>query len=122
MTSPEVIKSLQEERSKAEDPASKHASNDSSSPSSSMRSIPAVEPNDFAGRTFLFDKEGSQRLRFRIVKHLNDLEGDLGRDSSRLKIFYATSDDATEEIFAHNESLEQINNSQQDDLIECKFK
>ena len=31
-------------------------------------------------------------------------------------------DHAIEEIFAYNESLDHTNNSEDDDLIECKFK
>ena len=85
VTSPEVIKSLREDKLEAEDPASetssnnedpgsKTSTNDSSSPSSSVRPMPVFDPNDIMGRKLLLDKECGQRLRYRIVKALDDLK------------------------------------------------
>ena len=85
VTSPEVIKSLREHKFKTKDPYYKHASSCSSSPSSFMRSMPKIDPNDLVGRNLLLEKEGNHRLRNRIFKDLDDFEGYLARDSSRLK-------------------------------------
>ena len=98
MTYPGLIKSLQEDKLEAEeaapetspneeDPSSETSTKDSSSPSSSERSMPVVNANDLVGRTFFLDKEGSQCLRDRIFKALDDFEGDLARYSSHLKFF-----------------------------------
>ena len=84
--------------------------------------MPVVDPNDLVGRTFLPNKQGGQRLRARIFKALYDFEVSLDRDSSRLKFVYSMSDDTIEVMFTYNESLDQINNSEEDDLIEWKFK
>ena len=84
--------------------------------------MPVIDPDDLVGRTFLLNKEDGQRLRARIVKALDDFEGDLARDSSRLKFVCSMNDDTIEEIFTYNELLDHINNSEEDDLIEWKFK
>ena len=84
--------------------------------------MPVIDPDDLVGRTFLLNKEDGQRLRARIVKALDDFEGDLARDSSRLKFVCSMNDDTVEEIFTCNELLDYINNSEEDDLIEWKFK
>ena len=55
-------------------------------------------------------------------KPLTILKGDLARDSSRLKFVYAMNDYTIEEKFTHNKLLDPINNSQEDNHIECKFK
>ena len=81
-----------------------------------------VYPKDLVGRNLLLEKEGSQRLRSRIVKALDDFEGDLARYFSRLKLFCTMNDDAIEEIFPCKELLDHVNNSQEDDLIEWKHK
>ena len=82
--------------------------------------MPLIHPKDLVGRTFLPDKEGSQRLRNRIVKALDIFEGDLVRGSYRLKFLH--HERTIEEIFTYNELLNHVNNSQEDYLIECKFK
>ena len=75
---PKVIKSHRKDKFEAEDPVSKSSSshedpgsktstNDTSSPFSYVMPMPAVNPNDFVGRTLLLDKEGVQRLRDQIV-------------------------------------------------------
>ena len=73
------------------------------------------------GITLLLDKEGIQRLRALIVKDLDNFEGNLARDSSRLKFVYTMKDETIEHIFTHNELLCYVNNSQEDDLIEWRF-
>ena len=45
--------------------------------SSSNHPIPILDPNDLVGRTFLILEEDVQRLRARIVKDIDDYEGDL---------------------------------------------
>ena len=84
--------------------------------------MPVVDPDDLVGRTFLLNKEDGQCLRARIVKALDDCEGDLAQDSSRLKFVCSMNDDTIEETFTYNELLDHINNSEEDDLIEWKFK
>ena len=76
ITSPKIIKPLREDKS----------SND-------KKSIPIIDPNELVGRTFLLDKEGGQHLRTHIVKVLDGFEGDLARDSSRLKFVCTMNDD-----------------------------
>ena len=71
---------------------------------------------------FFLDKEDEQRRRVRIVTSIDSFEGDLVRDSSRLKFVCAINDDTIEEIFTYSESLNYINNSQENDLIEWMFK
>ena len=57
-----------------------------------------------------------------MVKALDDFEGDLAQDSSRLVFLRAINDDTIEEIVTYNKLLKNINNLQEDDLIEWKFK
>ena len=59
--------------------------------------MPFIDPDDLVGMTFLLNKEDGQRLRARIVKALDDFEGDLSRDSYRLKIVYSMNDVTIEE-------------------------
>ena len=84
--------------------------------------MPIVYPQDIEGRTFLLDKEVGQSLRARIVKSAHYFEGDLARHSSRLKFFCSMNDGTIEEIFTYNKKLDHIKNSEEDDLIEWRFK
>ena len=84
--------------------------------------MPIIDPNDLARRTFLILQEDSQRLRARIVKALDDYEGDLKRDSSIMKFIYSEKDDTVEDFFTFNEILDYINKSEDDNLIKWKFK
>ena len=63
-------------------------------------------------------KEDGKCLRARIVKALNECDGDLARDSSRMNFFCSMKDDTIKEIFIYNELLDHINNSEEDDRIE----
>ena len=72
--------------------------------------------------TFLSPEEDDQRLWATIVKALDDYEGDLQRDSSRIKFIYFAKDDIVEDVFTYNKIMHHINNSEDDDLIACKFK
>ena len=84
--------------------------------------MPILDPNNLMGRTFLIPQEDGQRLRARIVKTIDDYDGKLQRDSTRLKFIFCTKDDTAEDVFTYNEILDCINNSEDDDLIEWKFK
>ena len=39
-----------------------------------------------------------------------------------MKFIFSTKDDAVEDVFTYNEILDHINKSEDDNLIECKFK
>ena len=93
IASPELIKSLREDNFKDEDSTSETPAKDSSSTSSSARPVPAVDPQDLLGRTFLLNKVFIQRLRDLIVKAIDYFEGDLARDLSWLKFVCTMSDD-----------------------------
>ena len=99
-----------------------HEPDDSSSVPKQGQAMPILDPSNLVGRTFLLNKEGGQRLRARIVKALDDYEGELSRDSSRMRFVCSMQDDTVEEIFTHNELLDYINNSEEDDLVEWKFR
>ena len=62
-----------------------------------QRAIPILDPSDLVGRTFLLDKEDGQHIRARIVKAIDDYEGDIARDSSCLKFVCTMQDDTVEE-------------------------
>ena len=109
----EVIKSLWEDESEAEDPASKTwtneedldpetPTNDSSSPFWSSMPMPAVGPNELVGTLFLLNKESDQILGNQFVRALDYFQGNLARDSSGLKFVFMMNDDAIENIFTHN--------------------
>ena len=68
-------------------------------------------------RTFLLNKEGGQCLRAKIIKALDDYEGELSYDLSRMRFVYSMQDDTVKEIFMCNELLNYINNSEEDNLI-----
>ena len=53
---------------------------------------------------------------------MDDYDRKLQRESARLKFIYSTKDDAVEDVLACNETLDHINNSEDDILVECKFK
>ena len=126
LTAPKVAKSLYDEhvqaaRDTAEDSTSSSAGADSASPAI-KRPLPILDSSDLVGRTFLAHKEDGQRLRARIVRALNDYKGDLARDSSHLKFTCSMQDDAVEELFTCNETLDHLNNFEEDDLVEWRFK
>ena len=52
-----------------------------------------------------------------MFKALDDFEGDLVRDYSRIKFVCIMNDYTIEEIFIYNELLDLINNSEEDDLM-----
>ena len=58
-----------------------------------------LDPNDLVGRTFIILQEDGQRLRAMIVKAIDDYEGDLQRDSLRMKLVYFVKDDTVEDVF-----------------------
>ena len=96
---------------------------DDTKSSPAKRALPILDPSNLVGRTFLLDKEDGQCLRARIVKAIDDCEGDLARDSSRLKFVCTMQDDTVEEIFSCNELLDFLNKSEdEDDLVEWRFK
>ena len=80
--------------------------------------MPILDPNDLVRRTFLIPLEDIQLLRPRIVKTIDDYEGDLHRDSSRIKFICSTKHDKVEDFFTYNEILDYINKSEDDDLVE----
>ena len=117
LTVPEVVSSLH-----GEPPPTLKEESIATVPST-QRALPIIDPSDLVGRTFLLDKEDGQRLRARVVKAIDDYEGDLARDSSRLKFVCTMQDDTIEEIFSYNELLDFLNKSEdEDDLIEWRFK
>ena len=81
-----------------------------------------IDPNDLVGKNFPILQEGRQCLRDRIVKALDNYEGDLQRDSSRIKFICPTKDDTVEYVFTYNEILDHNNKYEHYDLIEWKFK
>ena len=84
--------------------------------------MPILDPRDHAGRSFLLRKEDGQSLMTRTFKSFDEFEGDLSRDSSRMKFVCSMKDETIKEIFTCNELLDHINNSEEDDLVEWKFK
>ena len=84
--------------------------------------MPVVDPQDLMGITFLMNKEGGQRLRDRVVKSIYDFEGDLDRHCSRLKFVCTMINDIIEEMSICNESLDHVNISEEEYLIEWRFK
>ena len=96
----EAITTLRDGKFKVEDPNSTTTAEDSSSTSSSSRPMPAVNAQDLIGMTFILNKEGGQRLRNRVSKAIDNFEGDLVRDYSRMKFVCTISDETIEEISA----------------------
>ena len=81
-----------------------------------------LDPNDLLERTFFIPQEDGQRLRAIIFKDIDDYDGKLQWYSTRLKLIYSNKDDVVEDVFTYNEILDHINNSEDDDIIEWKFK
>ena len=80
LIAPEIMKSRHlpstiEHSKEASTPTEPTAPDDSTS--SSNHPMPIIDPNDLVGRTFLILQEDGQRLRARIVKAIDDYEGDL---------------------------------------------
>ena len=80
LTAPEVVTSLHSEPFTAsptskEEPISTVPPDDATS-SPATHALPILHPSDLVGRTFLLDEEDGQRLRARIVKAIDDCEGD----------------------------------------------
>ena len=57
-----------------------HKRYDSSSEPKQGQAMPILDPSDLIGRTYLLDKEGGQCISTRIVKALDDYEGELSRN------------------------------------------
>ena len=125
LTTPEIVKSRHLpstlEHSEEASPSAEPNAPDDHAPSST-HPMPILDPNDIVGRIFLIPQEDGQLLRATIVKAIDDYEGNLQRDSSRMKFICSTKDDTVEDVFTYNEILDHINMSEDDDLIEWKFK
>ena len=61
--------------------------------------MPMLDPSNLFGRTFLIPLGDGQRLRARIFKSIDEYEGDLQRDSSRMKFICYKKDDTVEDLF-----------------------
>ena len=77
-----------------------------------------LDPKDILRRAFLILQEDGQRLRAIIVKAIDNYEGELQRDYSRMKFVCSAKDDTVEGILTYNEILEDINKSEDNDFIE----
>ena len=56
------------------------------------------------------------------MQAITNFEGDLAKDSYRIKFLYTTKDHTIEEIFTCNKLLYYLNDTDEDNLIEWKFK
>jgi hypothetical protein len=71
--------------------------------------MPVFHPSDLVGKTFLMDpQEDGQRVRAHIVQAIEDHDGKLDDNPTRIKFLCSINDDESEEIIAYNEILNHI--------------
>ena len=121
LTTHEVIKSRHLPSTNLENNEEPRVANKEALPtdsnSSPKQTMPIIAPSGLVGMTFLISQEDIQRLRARIVKVLDEYDGDLQRDSSRIKFICCTKDDTVEDVFIYNKILYCINKSEDNDRI-----
>jgi hypothetical protein len=85
--------------------------------------MPVFHPSDLVGRTFLMDpQENGQRFRARIVRAIENHDGDIEDNPTRIQFLCSVNDDESEEIIAYNEILNHIENDESDETTIWKFK
>ena len=106
LTAPEIVKYRHLPFDYVEDyeatPADTEKESPGASASSPKYSMLILNPKGLTGSAFLIPQDDVQRLRARIVKSIDDYEGDLQRDSSIMKFIFSTKDDAVEDFFTYN--------------------
>ena len=89
LTSSKVVKSRHFPSDYLEDkeeaPADTEQESHDDSVSLPKHAMPILDPKDLVGRTFLIPQEDGQHIRARIVKAIDNYDGKLQRDSTRLK-------------------------------------
>ena len=84
--------------------------------------MPIIDPSDLVGRSFLHTEEDGQRLRVKMVKAIETYEDELNKNSARREFICSTKEDQVEEILTYNEILELIEQQQDEDAVEWRFK
>jgi hypothetical protein len=75
--------------------------------------MPILHPSDLVGKTFLMDPmEDGQQLRARIVQAIEDHDGEVDDNPTRIKFLCSINDDESEEIITYNEILNHIKNDE----------
>ena len=87
-----------------------------------LPNLPIVDPSDLVWRSFLRPEEDGQRLRVKIVKAIEAYNDDLDKLPTRREFICSTKDDQVEEILTYNEILELLEDQQEKDTIEWRFK
>ena len=73
---------------------------------------------DLVGRSLLKNTEDGQRIRVKIVRVLDDYEEDLNKDPTRREFVHTTNEDQGEETLSYNETLELVEDQQEDEMID----
>lgn len=71
-------------------------------------------------RSFLTNKDDNQRLK--TVESIDECDGQLVRYSSQLKFMCSIKNDTIKEVFTYNETINYVSTSEEENLIEWKFK
>ena len=64
----------------------------------------------------------SQHLRVKIVKELDTQEDDLSLDTVQKQFLCTSKEDTVEEIISYNETLDHLQNQEDQDQVEWHFK
>ena len=79
-------------------------------------------PEDLVGKTFLMDTaEDGQKVRARIVKLLQDHEGKVEDNPTRLKFLLSVNNDEGEEVITYNKLLDYISKDEENPVV-WKFR
>ena len=125
LTVPRVVKSLSDDIDESifeEPPLIDEDDQDAPPQPKSRRNMPIIDPSDLMGRSFLRTEEDRQRLRVKIVKAIKAYEDELDKNPDRRQFICSTKDDQVEEILTYNEILELIEDQQEEDAVEWRFK
>jgi hypothetical protein len=75
--------------------------------------MPVFHPSDLVRKTFLMDPmEDGQRHRARIVRAIEDQDGEIEDTPTRIKFLCSINDDESEEIITYNEILNYLENNE----------
>jgi hypothetical protein len=85
--------------------------------------MPVFHPSDLAGKTFLMDPmEDGHRHRARIVRAIEDHDGEIEDNPTRIQFLCSINDNESEEIITYNEILNHIENDETEETTIWKFK
>jgi hypothetical protein len=102
---------------------SRHESDSSDNKEYQRTPMPIFHPTNLVGKTYLMDPmEDGQQHRARIVRAIEDHNGEIEDNPTRIKFLCSINNDESEEIVTYNKILNHIENDETEETTICKIQ